>query len=83
MIDLTIYGKVYTYSQYKKDVKRMFDSLRSEKNDDTEARECHDIKCESCPLDVLDRCLFKDEVLNALNQIELVRNWALSHPKKK
>lgn len=61
---------------YKKELIRMWDSLRNDyKGDDY----CSGVKCEECPLSELKGC---QHVGNDFERIEIVERWSKEHPKK-
>lgn len=62
---------------YKKELIRMWDSLRT---DCQGLNNCNCVNCEKCPLSELDKgCHY---ISNDFERIEIVERWSKEHPKK-
>ena len=63
---------------YKREIVRMWDSLRSEHKGE---ERCEGVLCEDCPLHYLSCGGSKS--INAYEMIETVEKWSKEHPQKK
>lgn len=61
---------------YKKELVRMWDSLRTNCKG---LNNCNCVNCEKCPLSELEGCQY---VGNDFERIEIVERWSKEHPKK-
>ena len=61
---------------YKKELIRMWDSLRTNCKG---LNNCNCVDCEKCPLSELEGCQY---VGNDFERIEIVERWSKEHPKK-
>lgn len=65
-----------TKEEYKRNIVRMYDSLRTEHIGD---RSCRGINCEDCPFDG-KVCNIGEKNFHAHEAIEIVEQWAEQHP---
>lgn len=68
-----------TKEEYKKNIVRMFDSIRSSKKGE---ESCIGVMCENCPLNELE-CYAGDAMFRAyeaIDIIEVVEKWTREHP---
>lgn len=61
---------------YKKELVRMWDSLRTNCKG---LNNCNCVNCEKCPLSELEGCQY---IGNDFERIEIVERWSKEHPKK-
>lgn len=65
---------------YKKELVRMWDSLRNDKYKGT--CNCYGVKCEQCPLcQIIDDCC--NETMYFYDAVMTVKKWSKEHPPKK
>lgn len=62
---------------YKKELIRMWDSLRTNCKG---LNNCNCVNCEKCPLSELDGCQY---ISNDIERIEIIEKWSKEHPKPK
>lgn len=67
-----------TKEEYKENLIRMFDSIRS---DYKGLKTCEGVSCSNCPFN-RKVCNLGELVFNSCEAIEIVENWAKEHPVK-
>lgn len=68
----------YSIGEFKRDMKRMLDSIRKEGTSATWWNICEGAKCFVCPLDII--CENNSNFLRSFEAIEIVHKWAKEHP---
>lgn len=67
-----------TKEEYKKQLVRIFDSVRTEHKGE---ESCAGIRCENCPFNK-NVCKLENVIFNSFEAVEFVENWAKDHPIK-
>lgn len=67
-----------TKEEYKRNIVRMFDSIRSNNKGE---KKCRGINCEDCPFDG-KICNTGEKAFRVYEAIEIVEQWAEQHPVK-
>lgn len=79
MIEIKIDDETYTERQYKKDVARMFDSIRKESSEYMGSTNCYGVCCDDCPLwKHFGSC--ENSKADSFERIKIVHEWAIEHP---
>lgn len=67
-----------TKEEYKKEIVRMWDSIRTEyKTECKGANKCLGVECDDCPFGCLD-C---ENPINTFEMIEILEKWSREHPR--
>ena len=85
MIKFVIDGEAYSEKEFKRDMARIFDSMRGGGYSNWGSTDCGDIGCTKCPLtDVCEKCNDNDSYgflfSFSYEMVEAVYHWAAEHP---
>lgn len=64
--------------EYKRQLVRMWDSLREDRHKGSE--DCDGVYCKDCPLEPSHFCKGKAKLIDLIEIAEIVENWTKEHP---